>query len=212
MPFLREILPFCGIRAGIWNITETAAELLSLVQLTEFEKSMYQSFGHDLRKRQWLAYHALLQHLLSPLTPEILYDLNGKPFLASGSHHISVSHAGEFAAAICAKNIRVGIDIEKLKERVERVKERFMLKVELESLVPENRLENLLIYWCGKEALYKLHGKPELDFRNDIHIHPFDYICNTNHTCKATLTIDDCQKDYTLYYQRIEDYMLVIAY
>ena len=77
MPFLREILPFCGIRTGIWNITETAAELLSFVQLTEYEKSMCQSFGHDLRKRQWLAYRALLKHLLFPDSSEISYDLNG---------------------------------------------------------------------------------------------------------------------------------------
>jgi len=212
MPFLREILLPSAVRAGIWHITETAAELLSFVQLTESEKIQYQSFCHDLRKRQWLAYRAMLKHLLFPNSSEISYDINGKPFLTSGSHQISVTHAGEFAAAICAENILVGIDIEKLKDRVERVKERFMVNAELESLDTENRLDHLYIYWCGKEALYKLYGKPELDFRNDIYIHPFDYLCNTNHTCQATLTIDGCGKDYTLCYQKIEDYMLVVAF
>jgi len=212
MPFLREILPFSGIRAGIWHITENAADLLSSVQLTASEKNLYRSFHHDLRKKQWLACRALLKHLLYPGSPEISYDLYGKPFLASGSHHISVSHAGDYAAAVCSENIPVGIDIEKLKDRVERVKERFMLDRELESLDRENRLEHIYIYWCGKEALYKLHGKPELDFRNDIYIHPFDYFCTTNQTCKATLTVDECRKDYTLFYQKIEDYMVVAAF
>ena len=212
MPFLQEIFPSCAVRTGIWHITETAAELLSFIQLSESENNQYQSFGHDLRKRQWLASRALLKCLLFPNSSEILYDINGKPFLTSGSHQISVTHAGEFAAAVCAENFMVGIDIEKLTGRVERVKERFMLNGELESLIPENRLDQLYIYWCGKEALYKLHGKPELDFRNDIYIHPFDYLCHTNHTCKATLTVDGSRKDYTLYYQKIEAYMLVVAF
>jgi len=212
MPFLREILPSRGIRAGIWHITETDAELLSLVILTEGEKLLYQSFRNNLRKKHWLACRALLRHLLDPVLPEISYDLNGKPFLISGSHHISVSHAGEFAAAVYAENGSVGIDIEQLKERIERVKERFMLEREIASVNPEHRLEHLYLYWCGKEALYKLHGKPDLDFRNDIHIHPFDYFCNTNHTGKATLTIDGCLADYDLYYEKLGEYMVAIAW
>jgi 4'-phosphopantetheinyl transferase len=212
MPFLREIIPSSGILAGIWHITETAEELLSFVQLTDSEKKQCHSFRNDLRKRQWLACRALLRHLLHPCSAEISYDVFGKPFLSSGTHHISVSHAGEFAAAICAEDIRVGIDIEKLRDRIERVKERFMVKGELESLDPESRLEHLYLHWCGKEALYKLNGKPELDFRNDIYIHPFDYLCNTNNRCKATLTIDGCQKDYNLYFQKTDEYMLVAAF
>jgi 4'-phosphopantetheinyl transferase len=211
MPFIREIIPSGGIRAGIWHITETDAELRSMIHLTETEKDQYGSFRHDLRKRQWLAYHALIQHLLAPLSPEIFYDNNGKPFLTSRSHHISVSHAGEFAAAIYAEN-PVGIDIEKMKERIERVKDRFLLPPEIESIDPEHRLEHLYIYWGGKEALYKLHGKPDIDFRNDIHIHPFDYLCNTNRKCKAAMIIDGSEKVFTLYYEKLGEYMLVTAW
>lgn len=212
MPFVREINPSDGIRAGIWHITETAGELRSLVHLNEPEQILYTSFSHDLRKRHWLAYRALLGHLLAPLPSDIFYDDNGKPFLNSGSHHISVSHAGEYAVAVCSKKNSVGIDIEQLKDRVERVKERFLIVQELESLAVENRLEQLYIHWCGKEALYKMTGTPELDFRNDIHIHPFDYLCNTKQTCLATLTVNDFPEEHRLYYEKLADYMLVVAY
>ncbi|MEI7500856.1 MAG: 4'-phosphopantetheinyl transferase superfamily protein [Bacteroidota bacterium] len=212
MPFIREINPSDGIRAGIWLITETAGELHSLVQLNEPEQILYQSFKNDLRKRHWLAYRALLRQLISPFPSDISYNENGKPFLNSGSHYISVSHAGEYAAAVCCKTNPVGIDIEQIKERVERVKERFLLKKEVDSISITNRLEHLYVHWCGKEALYKLNGTPELDFRNDIHIHPFDYLCNSNHTCKATLTVDEFPQEYKLYYEKIENNMLVIAY
>jgi len=212
MPFLQEINPASGIRAGIWQITETADELLAKIHLCNSEKKLYTTFRHELRKRQWLSCRVLLQHLLSPMTSGIYYDSNGKPFLDSGSHNISISHAGEFAAVVCSKNGVVGIDIEKMKDRVERVKERFLQKNELDALFPENRLEQLYVLWGGKEALYKLNGKPDLDFRNDIYIHPFGYLCNTNHNCKATLTFNDIQTNYTLYFQKVADYMLVVAY
>jgi phosphopantetheinyl transferase len=146
------------------------------------------------------------------MNAELSYDPHGKPFLDSGSHHISVSHAGEFAAVVCSDNVVVGIDIEKMKDRVERVKERFLQKIELDTLAQENRLEQLYVFWGGKEALYKLNGKPDLDFRNDIHVHPFDYLCNTNSKCRATMTVGGLKKDLTLFYCKIEDYMLVVAF
>jgi phosphopantetheinyl transferase len=212
MPFIREIHLSDGIRAGIWHITEGSGELRSLVHLNESEQHLYDSFSHDLRKRHWLAYRALLQLLLAPHSSEVYYDDFGKPCLNSGSHYISVSHAGEYAAAVCSDKFPVGIDIEQLKDRIERVKERFMLPGELASISAQNRLEHLYIYWCGKEALYKLIGKPELDFRRDIHIHPFEYLCTTNRSCKATLTYNGIHQSYELFYEKTGNYMLVVAY
>ncbi|MCX6304888.1 MAG: 4'-phosphopantetheinyl transferase superfamily protein [Bacteroidetes bacterium] len=212
MPFLREISIAGGIRTGIWQITETPDELLALVHLSHSELSTYATFRNDLRKKQWLAYHALLNHLLAPLPANLSYDPNGKPLLDSGSHHISVSHAGEFAAAVCSEKNAVGIDIEKMKERVERVKDRFLQQSELESIGAEHRIEQLYVFWGGKEALYKLHGKPDVDFRNDIYIHPFDYLCNTNQQCKAAMTINEQNLEYTLFFEKIGDYMLVVAH
>ena len=212
MPFLLEISPAAGVRAGIWRITETAEELLAKVLLNASETTLYASFKHELRKRQWLAYRVLLKHLLAPLGTELSYDPNGKPFLDSLSHHISVSHAGEFAAVAVSDHAAVGVDIEIIKERIERVRERFLQKTEMESLASENRLEQLYVYWGGKEALYKIHGEPAIDFRNDIYIHPFDYLCNTNQYCKAELTVNGMQKDYTLYFKKTEDFMLVLAF
>jgi phosphopantetheinyl transferase len=106
----------------------------------------------------------------------------------------------------------VGIDIEKIRDRVVRVKDRFLCQDELESLDPDSNLEQLHIYWGGKEALYKLSGQPGVDFRNDIHIHPFDYLCHTKQNCTATITIGENRKEYTLFHMKIEEYMLVVAF
>ena len=212
MPFLREISPFCGIRAGIWHITESDAELRSMVGLTAGEELRCDSFLNELRKKQWLACRVLIRHLLPRETSPVIYDIHGKPSLASGIHHISFSHAGDCAAAVCSAEFPVGIDIEKLRDRVERVKERFMVQAELDALDKRCRLEHLYLHWCGKEALYKLNGKPVLDFRNDIYIHPFDYLCNTINQCNATMTIDGKTHDHVLHSLKMEDYMVVVAH
>ena len=183
-----------------------------MIQLNDPELIILGKFGHEMRKKQWLACRVLLKHMLSPLNTCLTYDLNGKPHLDSGSHRVSVSHSGEFAAVVCSENRSVGIDIEKIKDRVERVKDRFLREDELKNISTDNRLEQLYIFWGGKEALYKLHGKPDVDFRKDIHIHPFDYLCNTNQTCSAALRLYDTRKDYTLFYEKIDGYMLVVAF
>jgi phosphopantetheinyl transferase len=212
MPFSQEICPAEGIRAGIWHITETTDELLSQIQLSSLENSTFLNFRHDLRKKHWLAYRVLLKQLLAPAPAGLSYDSEGKPLLDSGSHHISVSHAGEYAAAVISERVAVGIDIEKMKDRVERVKDRFLHQKELEAIGAENRLARLYVYWCGKEALYKLYGKPSVDFRNDIYIHPFNYLCHTNQICRATVTADDGLFEHSLRVDQIGEYMLVVAF
>ncbi len=198
-------------RIGLWHITESADELLKQIKLSDEEQIRYLKFSHNLRKRQWLAYHLILQELVNPLPVNLRYDIHGKPFLATGSHHISVSHAGSYATAVCNRFSVAGIDIEQMKERVSRVTARFLNSREQEQLGPDPDREVLYIYWCGKEALYKIYGKPDIDFQNDIYIHSFDYLCNTNGNCQATLKIPDGVKDFTLHYRKTEDYMMVVA-
>jgi 4'-phosphopantetheinyl transferase len=212
MPFHLEIDLYDGIKAGVWKITETADELLGCIHLNNSEADLYASFHHELRKKQWLACRILLKQMIESSYENIYYNRHGKPYLPSGSYQISLSHSGQFAAVACSDKYAVGIDIEKVKDRVERVKEKFLRHSELESITTENRLEQLFIFWGGKEALYKLNGEPDVDFRNDIHIHPFDYLCNTGHYCQAALSSSGNVKDYTLFYQKIEDSMLVVAF
>jgi phosphopantetheinyl transferase len=212
MPFFREIMPAAGIRAGTWHISETEQELLVLAGLSAADQDLVATFRNIQRKKHWLACRALLKHMLGDGFRGISYDPNGKPHLAPGHLQISISHAGEYAAAVCSEGSPVGIDIEQLKDRVEKVKERFMLPEEIGSLNPDCRLGHLYIFWCGREALYKLHGRPDLDFRDDIQIHPFDYLCNTINTGMATLKLDGREEQHSLHFEKLGDYMLAIAW
>jgi phosphopantetheinyl transferase len=212
MPLKYAIEITSSVSAGVWHITESAEELMTLVLLDDDDRFTCESFKSILRKKQWLGCRALIQQMLDKPDSKLIYDSNGKPMLASGSHHISVSHAGDYAAAVISDLAEVGIDIEQLRPRIERVKERFLSTGELSQLPAGYSLENLYYLWCSKEALYKMHGLPGVDFLNDIRIHPIDYFCTRKGMGRATLLLDEATEEHLLYYERREEWMLVVAY
>ena len=153
---------------AVWKITESVGELRDAIILREAEEALYQSFVAESRKKQWLAYRLLIRTLLKPDDFPVEYDQSGKPFLAGSDFHISVTHTEDLAAVIISRHARVGIDIEKIKPRIEKVRDKFLNPEESASIGQERELEQLTLTWCAKEALYQLYGKRDLDFRDHI--------------------------------------------
>ena len=212
MAVFYEITHLPLIKAAVWHITETVEELLTFVQPDKDDMLVCQSYKNLQRKKQWLAYRALLMEILAPCKVKLFYDENGKPMLASGTHHISVSHAGDYAAAVVCMHVKVGIDIELIRPRIERVKGRFLSNAELLAISPTPSLEILYHYWCSKEALYKLHGSPGVDFINDIRVHPINYLCTPKGTGKATLVYGTKHEEHSVYYEKMGELMIAVAY
>jgi 4'-phosphopantetheinyl transferase EntD len=63
-----------------------------------------------------------------------------------------------------------GIDIEKIKPRIEKVRDKFINPEEDRLIGKERELEQLTLAWCAKEALYKLFGIRNLDFRENMQV------------------------------------------
>jgi len=196
---------------GVWKISETSEDLKQRISLDEYDQAYYQSFGNELRKKHWLSYRLMLRELLLTNNIKISYDEYGKPKMTDFKGHFSVSHSGDLAAAIVSHETPVGIDIEKIRDRIERVAERFLSREELEQIDNNDRLEKLHVYWGAKESLYKLHGKPEVDLQKDIQIEPFDYLCIGEGSCLAKMNTPEGLGLYDIFYRKIEDYMLIWA-
>ena len=210
MPIISREIATGSLQIGIWKINETSDQLMVLAKPSKSERILVNSYKNEQRKKHWLAYRALLKEML-PLTKcRVKYDRHGKPYLAGKPFHISVSHSGEFAVAIVATT-PVGIDIEKISNRVERVRERFLSPAELNSIGTVNRTENLHICWGAKESLYKLNGKPEVDFQTDIHLEQFHYLCSGNGHFQASMRTCTGLEKFEISYLKIEEYMLVWA-
>ena len=60
-----------------------------------------------------------------------------------------------------------------IKMKIKSIKHKFLSDVELAQKQIGDNINGLYICWCAKEAIYKWHGKKELEFKRDIHIKPF---------------------------------------
>ena len=191
---------------AIWKITESVDELHGSIELKAREEELYRSFVAESRKKQWLAYRILIRKLLEPQEFPVEYDEVGKPFLAGSHYHISVSHTGDLAAVIMSSKGKVGIDLEKIRPRIENVKDKFMNDYELGRLIQGHELEQMTLTWCAKEALYKLYGIRTLDFRHHMTV---EVPARTGLNFHARIDFGGKKNDYQLFSELEGDCVLV---
>ena len=149
---------------GIWSITEEEDHFLQKV-------SMQQDISNSLKRRQHLAGRYMLK-VLEPNFPiqNISIAASRKPFLKDDQFHFSISHAGEYAAAIISETHRVGVDLEIYTNRVMKVLHKFLSASEQQLVATHQEeayvMETLL--WSVKESVYKWYGLGGLDFKEHI--------------------------------------------
>ncbi len=157
-------------RLGVWKIEEEAGFFLRVVPLQR-------EIAHPHKRLQHLAGRYLLPFLFADFPyEEILIADTRKPFLRGEQYHFSISHCGDYAAAIVSRTDRVGIDIEIITPRVERIKHKFLHPVELDfvhSYPPAQQVMLLTLLWSCKEAMYKWWGRGDVDFSEVMRVLPF---------------------------------------
>lgn len=192
---------------ALWRITETPDELERQLQLKEHELKLLSSLSKDKRSLHWLATRVLLRKMLN--TNEYIdcqADENGKPILMNHPHHISLSHSHDYAAVMVSKTKKVGIDIEIIKDKIIRVKNKFMSDEELSFINLSHQTEQLYICWCAKEALYKLNGKKETSFKDHINLSPFEF--SNEGELVGEIDNTKLKEHYNIKFRKFEDYML----
>ncbi len=156
-------------KIAIWHIAEEKNYFLEKVPL----------------QREITNPHKQLQHLagrylLQQLYPDFPYHFieiadTRKPFLPDEEYHFSISHCGDYAAVIVSKDHRVGIDVELVTPKVEKVKRKFLSNEELSNIQHSTfNIQHLTLLWCCKEAVFKWYGNGGVDFKDHILIKPFD--------------------------------------
>lgn len=148
----------------------------------------------------------LLEHMLGKGT-EIYYDDKGKPHLKNDKRHISISHSHGKLAVIVNENEPTGIDIELIREKVLKIKHKFLSAQEFDDCGED--VEKLLIHWAAKETLYKIYGLKEVDFSKNLLIKPFSK--HNLGTIIGSINMPSFNETYELHYQILENYVLVYA-
>lgn len=192
---------------GIWKIEESAEELYSQLQLSDEEKAHFESLNNGKRNLHWLSTRVLLRKMLN--TDKYIdcqVDEHGKPYLVNFPHHISLSHSFDYAAVIISEDKPVGIDIELVKTKIDRVANKFLVPEELSFIDDSKRIEHLYICWCAKEAVYKLQGKRNVSFKDHIRLSEFPYQEDGSFT--AALEVEQERTLYDVHYETFKDYMI----
>ncbi|MBI2279219.1 MAG: 4'-phosphopantetheinyl transferase superfamily protein [Bacteroidetes bacterium] len=199
MPILNKKNINNSLSIGIWHIVESKENLLETYIDRGFDVNKVIDTKSELRLKQWLAIRLLLHEFYQEA--KISYNGFGKPFL-SNKVEISISHAGDFAVIALNTSKKCGIDIEKISSKVERIKYKFLNVQELEIA---KTLEELTLFWCAKEALYKLYGDKELIFNEQL----FVSYKNEPKTIKGRIKTSATDEQHELIAEKIDDYLLV---
>ena len=193
-------------KIAIWEISESEEELYNMLQLDEKEQQHFQALS-KARQKQWLGSRVLLRTLLQTEQPiELNIDEHRKPFLNNFPFEISISHANHMAAVIIYEGKKVGIDIEKISERILKIKNKFLSTEELKFISATNELEQLHVCWGAKESLFKLYGKGSLPFIEGIKINAFEY--SKTGQVAASIAIPAYHANFNVQYLKYEDFML----
>ena len=157
---------------GVWEITETEEQLKELSMTPSDEMEEISFIRSESMRKQRLAVRALLNTLFDEKVYLSHHD-NGKPYIENDAINISITHTERFVAVILHKEENVGIDIESLDRDFSVVEKKALSEDEIDDLDDDKRNEQLAIYWCAKEAIFKLLSVYNLDFAEQIEIERF---------------------------------------
>lgn len=205
MPVLLKLT--CPL-AGVWKIEETSEELLAMLEHPSDYMPYLQKLKTEKRRQEWLACRVLLKELMGQEQP-IAYHDDGAPYLSASPLSLSISHTNGYAAVILQDKDAAGIDIEYRSDRVLKIRSRFMSSEEDASVCPGHEVEHLLVYWCAKEALFKMIRQQDVDFIRHLHVEPFVYSPSGEIRVYETRTPE--QNSYLLKYNILPDFVLVYS-
>ena len=194
-------------KIGVWQVTESEAELRALSSIPSDELEEISYIKSESLRKQKLAVRALLDAIFEEKVYLSHHD-NGKPYLENNATNISITHPDKYVAVIINDNDEVGIDCESLDRDFSAVEKKALSEDEIDDLDDEKRNEQLAIYWCAKEAVYKKLSQYNVDFAEQIEIS--DFRMRTEGELEATfINKDGYEEDLELQYITFDRHVLV---
>lgn len=157
---------------AVWHVTESERELIELSSTPSDEMEEISYIASESLRKQRLAVRALLNELFDEKVYLSHHD-NGKPYLENLATNISITHTNEFVAVILHEEEEVGIDIECLGRDFSAVEKKALSEDEIDDLDDDRKNEQLAIYWCAKEAIFKRVSAYNVNFSEQIEVERF---------------------------------------
>ena len=147
---------------GVWQITESEEEL----------KALSATPTDEMEEISFIQSESLLNELFEEKVYLSHHD-NGKPYIENSAVNISITHTAKYVAVILHDEEDVGIDIESLDRDFSAVEAKALSEEERDDLDDDRKSEQLAIYWCAKEAIFKRVSVYNVDFAEQIEVERF---------------------------------------
>ena len=214
----------------VWKITETFDELFQSVALKDVSLARLDSMKSESHQRGFLAVRRLLMEA-GYSDFDLYYDEFGKPHLeaesdkqkagsekreeTSISHlpspikkHITISHSHDFSVIVLS-DVKVGADLEILKEKTLKIASRYMDVSHLENLSKSDELIKATVVWGIKESVFKIKNEIGISFKDNIFEDDFNL---EDKKCGVSLQFNDKTERFNIVFEFIENYVFVCAF
>lgn len=208
MPLYKTLTINEKTKVVIWKIEETIDDLLKGISLSENSKNRLQSMKSEIHQKGFLSIRHLLKEFNIQDT-DLQYDEFGKPHLKDG-RFISMTHSFQFTGVIVSEENKVGIDIEKQREKILKIAHKFTPIEEYKTIANATALiSKLTIVWGAKESLYKIYGKKKLLFLHHIYIEDFNF---EDEKTTGIIRYEGEESKHHINFLEFEDFTCVFAY
>ena len=195
---------------GIWRMDESLNALHRLIRISTDDLATLNGFNSEYRKLEWLTTRVLVSQLLSATTEiPIAYNSNGKPRLVNSKYSISISHTKNFVAVLLSEKAHVGIDLETIQPRIEKIAQRFITVQEEQFIETDKKMIYQHVIWGTKEVLFKIYSKGALNFLENLHVKKFQL--EVQGEIKGEIVKGDVRKEFNVFYEQWDKLMLVYA-
>ena len=204
MPIFKEIISEQA-QILIWKYSEEeefSADLIS--DEKEFENLKQKSPKRLIEKQ-------VVRHMLKKIMPnhKIRYYENGQPYLEPFDKFVSVSHSFPYAVLATSEK-KIGVDIEQVKDRIDKIKHKFLHPIEIDWLSrAKSGIEHLTAIWCIKEALFKIHSSKQWSFKEFYVVDEF--LLDKFYKIECKVFDKDREDKFLAHLEKIENYYLAIT-
>ena len=192
---------------AVWQVTETEEELKNITSVPTDEMEEISLFRNESQRKQKLAVRALINEVFEDKMYLNHHD-NGQPYLENCATNISITHTDKYVAIIIHDEEEVGIDVESLERDFSVVEQKALSEDEIDDLEKDKRNEQLAIYWCAKEALFKRMALNRVVYSEQIEVEKFNV--RKEGELEATfIHKDEHEEEFELEYMIFDRHVLV---
>lgn len=204
MPLLNDLVPNESLLCKLWRIDELEEIMDPNNELNSEDYQILLKRKANHLRRQFLA----SRKLIGLINPDLRISYREDIPILSDNRNISISHSDEIVTVLISKENGIGVDVEKINNKVHSVASKFLSSNEIQFFGKAPSTRQLIRAWTAKEAVYKALRKPGINFSDNIILDKFN---DKAKSANAKFISSDQETTFKLYFYDLDDYCLTIA-